>query len=313
MPRLFDIYLAIDWSARSQPSPARPSRDAIWVEELAAAGIDGRPLEAEPYHRTRRQCLAHLQERLQYHTAQGRRVLVGFDFACGYPAGFARSLGLSGAAPPWRGLWDLLSGLVQDDDDNHNNRFEVAAQLNARCGRPAPGPFWGCPAARQLPFLTAKMHPERFPYPVGDGQQLANLRWTDLRIRGVQPVWKLLGVGSVGSQSLVGIPVVHALRFDPALAAFSRVWPFETGFTPEPAPAGGPFILYAEIWPGAAPGPLDPLLSVRDQAQVHLVTRWLNQLDEQGQLGGLFDAPPDLPDDGRRAAVEEEGWILGVR
>ena len=43
-------------------------------------------------------------------------------------------------------MWDLLAQLVDDRDDNANNRFEVAAELNRRVG-PGPGPFWGCPPA----------------------------------------------------------------------------------------------------------------------------------------------------------------------
>jgi hypothetical protein len=35
-------------------------------------------------------------------------------------------------------------------------------------------------------------------------------------------VWQLLYAGCIGSQALVGIPVVHALRFDPELASVPR-------------------------------------------------------------------------------------------
>ena len=59
--------------------------------------------------------------------ARGERVLLGFDFPFGYPAGFAARLGLPG--PPWRAVWDEIAGLVEDDQNNRNNRFDVAAAI----------------------------------------------------------------------------------------------------------------------------------------------------------------------------------------
>jgi precorrin-8X/cobalt-precorrin-8 methylmutase len=47
-------------------------------------------------------------------------------------------------------------------------------------------------------------------------------------IGNMQPIWKLYGNGSVGSQTL-GIPHLTALRDDPELASISKVWPLETG------------------------------------------------------------------------------------
>lgn len=35
-PHLFDVYLAVDWSARSQPSPPKPARDALWITKKGA-------------------------------------------------------------------------------------------------------------------------------------------------------------------------------------------------------------------------------------------------------------------------------------
>ncbi len=77
----------------------------------------------------------------------------GFDFPFGYPAGFAARLGLAG--PPWRAVWDEIAGLVSDDEDNRNNRFDVAEALNRRVSGGA-FPFWGCPAgAAQNPSRAA--------------------------------------------------------------------------------------------------------------------------------------------------------------
>jgi len=240
-----------------------------------------------------------------------RRVFLGFDFAYGYPAGFAKALGLTSDLPPWRSIWDEFSRLLRDDEDNHNNRFDVAAELNRRCG-PLPGPFWGCPMNCHLPTLSRKSPPQGYPYHVTPDLALERLRWVDQQAKGVQPGWKLMGKGSVGGQSIVGIPIVRRLRDDPLLQSVSRVWPFETGFLSYPIPAAGPCVVHGEIWPGVVPDALDPSLPIRDQAQVRAVVHWLRDLDTQGQLGACF-APGDLPPEVIRACVEEEGWILGVK
>jgi precorrin-8X/cobalt-precorrin-8 methylmutase len=290
--RLFDVYLAVDWSARSHASPAMPCGDALWVGEALAPGLEAPAPAGETYLRTRRACVGHLRARLLHHLEAERRVLVGCDFPFGYPAGYAAALELRGAAPPWRLIWDELGRLLVDGAANANNRFAVASELNIRCGGPVPGPLWGCPVGASLPSLAPSS--PGYPYPVRPGLALERLRWTDRRARGVQPIWKLYGKGSVGGQSLTGIPALLRLRDDQQLAPVCRVWPFDTGFTPRPIPADGPAALYAEIWPGLVPGPLDPALAVRDQAQVRAVVRWLAQGDAAGQLGALFAAPAGL-------------------
>ena len=59
---------------------------------------------------------------------RGRRLLIGFDFPFGYPAGTAARLGLRGLA--WRNLWQTLEDRIADGKDNRNNRFDVAESLN---------------------------------------------------------------------------------------------------------------------------------------------------------------------------------------
>jgi hypothetical protein len=141
------------------------------------------------------------------------------------------------------------------------------------------------------------------------------LRLADTGI-GVQEVWKLYGQGSVGSQALLGIPRVHWLRDHPTLRACSRVWPFETGFTPRPTPPRGPSVLHAEIWPGIvaradfAQAMAKPDV-VKDQAQVRLLCQWARALDTAGQLHAYFDTPSALAPIILRRVADEEGWILG--
>jgi hypothetical protein len=98
----------------------------------------------------------HLEKRIAEHVREKGRVFVGFDFPYGFPQGFADSLGLIGSQP-WRALWHELQWLIEDAHapDNRNNRFDVAADLNSRCGPPEPGLFWGCPPGRRHAVLEA--------------------------------------------------------------------------------------------------------------------------------------------------------------
>ena len=269
MSRLFDAYIAVDWSAWSAP---RTGPNSIWVCS------HGSPPDNPS---TRHEATTRVRDVLVRAVGAGKRVLVGFDFPYGYPRGFA-DLVAPGDGPPWRRTWDLLARLVRDERDNANNRFDVAAELNV-----AGGPFWGCPARQARDALTVTRD-VTFPH-----EGLEEFRATERAVRGVQSAWKLYGAGSVGSQALLGIPRVASLRDDPLLAPVSAVWPFER--------TRGAQVVHVEIWPGLVEPTAHP---VRDAGQVEaLVRRWA-ALDDAGELGALFAAPP--------SCAAEEGWIFGV-
>src|SRR5215212_12192254 len=147
---LFDAYVAVDWSAKSSPTPKDPSPDAVWFGERLAEDKSSQGF----YAQTRWDCEDFLRTRLLEHRDAGRRVFLGFDFPYGYPAGFAAALCLQGSTQPWRLVWNELKRLIEDDENNANNRFIVAGGLNARCDGVHTGPFWGCPAGRQVPGLA---------------------------------------------------------------------------------------------------------------------------------------------------------------
>lgn len=285
---LFDRYVIVDWSASSKP---KRGRDSIWIASLQRDQPDP-VVENIP---TRGQAEVRVHEILHGAVRAGERALVGFDFSYGYPAGFAQALGLGGE--PWSALWDFIASRIEDHPmTNANNRFEVANEINERLG-PGAASFWGRPPARSLAHLTVTRD-----VAYGDGG-VAEWRAVESRLRagGHRPhsVWKLLGAGSVGSQALLGIPVVRRLRRDPALAPVSRVWPFEAGRGRD---AGDPLIVHAEVWPSLEPVPDVPGL-VKDAAQVSTVARALRDRDHEGTIVELFDAGADHV---------EEGWILGV-
>jgi hypothetical protein len=126
------VHIIVDWSARAVPSPAKPSKDAIWW----AVAKDGQVAEPQ-YARTRYDAIARLQKELADHLDAGLRVLIGFDFPFGYPAGVARQLTGKDSA---LALWDWIAARITDDATNANNRFDVASEFNAAFD--GIGPNW---------------------------------------------------------------------------------------------------------------------------------------------------------------------------
>jgi hypothetical protein len=286
---MFDAFVMVDWSAANVP---RTGRDSIWICWHDSAG------ERLVNPATRHQAKALLADWLTEPLARGERVLIGFDFPFGYPAGFAARLGLSG--PPWRAVWEEIARLVSDDERNFNNRFDVAAAMNERISGDK-FPFWGCPAHSVRDYLGPKHHRSH------EQNGLAERRLIDEYMIGAQPCWKLLGAGSVGGQVLTGIPVVRALREDPRCRDGARIWPFETGLR---APPDGTLIM-AEVYPSlwsVSPGAGEP----KDAAQVRTVARHFAALDRDGALAELFAGDPDLTREQRGRVEAEEAWTLGV-
>jgi hypothetical protein len=292
MSTLFDRYLMVDWSGASTPTRGA---DSIW-----SCLLEPRRSPRLENHPTRHHATETIRALLRDSVRSGKRVLAGFDFSFAYPAGFAKRLGLAGA--PWRAVWELLAREITDAPDNRNNRFAVAAALNHRLGGEA-FPFWGCPERHVCATLAMR---GRRPHGPDD---LAERRLAETVLKQVQPSWKLHYTGSVGGQTLVGIPRLHALRHDPELASGTRVWPFETGFVPlTRAHLDGVSVLITEIYPSLIPLPSGD--AVKDARQVTAMARFLMQRDRQGTLGALFAAPCDAAT--RKLIEREEGWIFGA-
>ncbi len=299
---LFQAYVMVDWSAASRP---RQGADSIWICVLDSGRGAAMPVRTNPP--TRHAAVLRLREILTGLLRRPGRILVGFDFPLGFPAGFAASLGLAGT--PWRAAWDELAELVRDDDANRNNRFEAAGRLNRRLSGdalPFWGPFWGHHPAHRFDGLG------RFR-PPGYGQRgVAERRLTEARVAGPQPVWKLYGAGSVGGQALTGIPCLRRLRDDPRLAPVTRVWPFETGLARlDETRAGDWRVLIAEVYPSLVPAKAEPGV-VKDARQLRTIAEHFVALDRRGALAPLFAGDPALSAAERHLVEEEEAWILGV-
>lgn len=287
----FDTYLAIDWSASTVP---KTGADSLWI---AIASRDGAGRLRVRLHNpaTRHAARNLLCQALRAVARHNRRTLVTIDVNLGFPEGFAAMLGVA----DWASLWDHITPLLEDHPDNSNNRFAVAAALNAQASGRA-FPFWGCPARQAGPYLQPKR-------PTGYGPHIPQWRLTEQRVRAGHPVWKLYTTGSVGGQTLTAVPVLRRLRHDPVLAAASVLWPFETGLT---APPDRP-VVWAETYfslipPEPRPG--EP----KDAGQVRAFVRALDRWDRDGALRTLFEGAPSLNAAERDIVVREEGWVLGV-
>ena len=296
---LFDTHIVVDWSARSKPSPAKPTKDAIW---WAAARTDGGGITVdEPaYVRTRHKALDRLAGLIAGELDAGRRVLVGFDFPFGYPAGVARQLTGQDSA---LALWDWLAARIKDGEDNANNRYAVAEAINA--AYPGLGPLWGRPSTWDYPAI-----PVRASERSKRGAHPAECRVADRYATGAKTVWQLAYAGSVGSQMLLGLPALKRLIEHPLIAGHAAIWPFQTGLRVPEAPA-----VIAEVYPSLLRGEVSARKGrdeILDSAQVRVNADAFARLDAQGGLAPLFTGAPFLKPDERELVETEEAWILGL-
>ena len=300
---LFDRVIAVDWSARSAPSPVKPVKDAIYICNRTSDSSRQDHIEGHPtYHRTRAEAISVVQSALDAAAVTGERVFLGFDFGFGYPAGFAERL--TGRAKALA-VWDWLEGQITDGPDNANNRFAVAAGMNAQFD--GIGPFWGCPATVDLPGLPAKGS-------LRNGHGLADRRAVEAVVKTAQSGFKLFTTGSVGSQSLLGLP--HLARLRRRYGTAMTVWPLQSGWgVPEAQ------IVLAEIYPSLTkPSRFMPLQQrypnelyhIPDARQVRDVCDAVMMLKAlpDDRLKTVFDPVQGLPDADRIAV--EEGWIFGA-
>ena len=126
----FDTFVIVDWSGGNDRG-ATPKKDAIW-----AAVNRGGAAEAPVYLRNRSVAEDWLADLFLAEQAVGHRVLAGFDFPFGYPAGFAKAL--TGQADPIA-LWQWFEDRVEDTP-KANNRFQLAGEINRAIGG-GQGPF----------------------------------------------------------------------------------------------------------------------------------------------------------------------------
>jgi hypothetical protein len=270
LPR-FDQILIVDWSAAGTPCRGANS---IWIGSDRAAAINPE---------TRKRAWKMLRCRLSLAQKTGQRVLIGVDFAFGYPSGVSRRVTGQETA---LAMWDHLSALHQDDDRNGSNYRDIAAQMNRQLGRAV---FWGNGRKQQIADL-----PRLKPPP----HDLPHHRVTENAITGARPksAFQLAGAGCVGAQSLTGIPWLAHLRDRPG----ARVWPFEDWSDAD--------VVLAEVYPSIIGAQLRDAagFTCTDQAQVTVLAHALRRLDDADALLPLFTPDPRITD------LMAEGQILGT-
>ena len=286
----------VDWSAASK---ATTGGDSIWIGVMKR-DVRFRLTYAAHNPPTRAEAEKLINATLDDLAKRSERVLLGFDFPLGFPAGTSAALKLKGDAP-WSALHMFLSREIKDKPDNANNRFQVASMMN-RLISGGPFPFWGCPPKDALTTLSTK---KSRAHEAGD---LPEFRAAELAAKGSSPVWKLYTAGNVGSQTLMGIPIVARIR---KTRANFRIWPFETGWkTLSPDDLSGVAGVMVEIYPSLYA--IKPQANeVKDSAQVRAVCEHFAALDEANKLGAAFGPQKGVSADAQ-LVEKEEGWVLGV-
>lgn len=267
----FDRVIMVDWSGGNDRGP-KPVKDAIWAC-IGANGTTSDPV----YLRNRQVAEAWITATLTDLRDAGHRVLIGFDLCFAYPMGFATQLI---GSEDTLGLWDWFAARVTDSP-TANNRFDLAADINARF--PGIGPFWFNGLQRDIPHLPRKGLDRQ-------GHGLPEKRAADLAIKGSFSPWQLAGAGAVGGQVITGLPVLSRLRqhFGHGIS----VWPFQ------PPDAQ---IVVAETYFSMLPDLISTTEHpVKDAAQVALYARAFSALehDDMAHLLAVDSTP--------------EGWVLGA-
>ncbi len=293
---MFNGYIMVDWSAASSRTTGK---DSIWVAELIG-NVNNVILTNYP---TRSCFLKYLKGKMEEATKNKKRLLIGFDFPFGYPAN-AYGKFIFKDCNDWKDLWKLISTNIKDDIKNYknwNNRFYVASDFN-KCFPDNKGPFWGHP--------TGKNHDGQYPYlenekpKIYSEKLISEFRLVEKKLgektgKQAKSVWQLFCGVTVGSQTLMGIPILNKLHkeFDCA------VWPFDL-INEDPKKQFVLAEIYPSIWRRQKKHP------IKDADQVYTVAKNIAYLDETNTLKNLLQAPHihSKKDD----IIKKEGWILGV-
>ena len=274
-----ETVVMVDWSGGNDTG-RRPRKDAIW----AAVARQGDPAIPRVYLRNRAVAMDWLADLLGAELRAGRRVLAGFDFPFGYPAGFAERL--TGRADPLA-VWGWMAAHLQDGPKG-NNRFDLAGRINAMF--PGVGPFWFNGSPREIAHLPRKGRAR-------EGHGMAERRMVEARAKGSFTCWQMGGAGAVGSQVMTGMAALERLRR--ALPGQVAVWPFE------PLDRR---VAFVEVWPSLLGVAVKAAMregEIKDAVQVRVLARAVAEAAREGRLQAMLDAVPE-------AARAEEGWILGV-
>ena len=302
MPRLFDSFIMVNWSAASKPTTGK---DSIWIGALVPDARLRLTFRASN-PATREEAYHQIQELVTRLLNRGDRIFLGFGFPLGFPESTSKQLGLKGG-PAWETMRDFLIKEMKDKADNTNNRFALASRMN-RMISDGPFPFWGCPKRDALTTLSVKKAREH-----GSGDMKEYRRTETALIKKKlgkpQPIWKIAYAGAVGGQTMTGLPILHKLRND---FAGLRIWPFELPLEPASDESLKEIsIVAAEVFPSMLKGNATET-EIKDEAEVRIMAEYLAEMDEKGRIGALFEGPESASNAAKTAISSEEGWIFGL-
>ncbi len=350
----FERFIFVDWSASAKPTK---NKNSIWIGCCQSDGeersfnadltgyVGGKKIvdnwnnilrnfqKKEKFLKnsfvanppTRKAALDFIKQILEQ---DKKKTLIGFDFGFGYPhqAYGTEEKTLGGC---WKCLWEKLTSLYSEDDQEIDNKGRPHYKLVDQWNSGKKGLFfWGKPnnikgSLDNVKTVECDAKARR------EDAKVDNFRITDKRVRwsGVKSLWQLYGAGSVGSQTLLGIPYVEELRR--CFGEKVRVWPFETNFGKN---LKGFNILICEVH-FAAIGRVQERIArktdalecqsenhqipkgyPKDRIQVEEMCRFFAEEDKDGSLLQKFlkvDCSCVSKDD-RIKAQTKEGWILGA-
>lgn len=291
---LFDVFIAVDFSGSKDP---RQQRKHIAFAETEHSLLTPRVEDELKF--TRSDAVSHLMERLHYHDSRGKRVLCGFDFQYSFPTGFWHTL--TSLQETWaemtRGISEGVSGLPPISEEPESNARQWADAANKRISHRtgiAIGPFWGAHFSQatnpHFPFSQACFQEKR----------LVDQRVRNIHLKNIQPIFKIGGGGSVGLQSLCGIPYLSRIRADCSQQNVPlRFWPFD----------GWELTDYRHVLIEWYPA-IHNRGTKSDKNDASACVRWAGERDEEGTLSHYFT--PTISDS-ERAQSTFEGWILGAQ
>ena len=307
----FDRFIFADWSSSKG---SNMGENSIWIGSCSRGAMKTVEVVNPP---TRKEALSHLQKIITDN--RNAKTLVGFDFGFGYPH---EVYDKNTIGKDWEALWKRLHKeiLCKECGNEKRNRFKLAQEWNKEhrlC-------FWGEPNTKkgEQPIGLKKDKVRK----IMDG--MGELRITEKCIKrsDVKSQWQLYGKGSVGSQTLLGIPYAYELReYLNGNNIDTKVWPFETDFTKKFKGQ----VLICEVHFGAIP---EVMLCVdkkvklfkkneshrlkndypKDRMQVEKMCQFFAKKNES-DIKQLLEFKWDRFEKNEKDKItKKEGWILGV-
>ncbi len=232
----FDDIVMVDWSANKT---SKSGKDSIWIAHLQINTSSSPPGTLELHNPKTRQEAYELLTRI-INSSDGRRVLIGLDFAFGLPScanssamkclwnaitadpRHKHSLGSSYCARDiWsfsnKQLFDVQLFDVQDTKRSWNNHLLLAETMNRLLWLGG----WDC--CNGVFYITDEMFKLCTKFPKRMTEACCNEM---MGSTGAMPVWQLDRRGAVGSQTLMGWPTLSRL----CQMNDVEVWPFDRGW-----------------------------------------------------------------------------------